>query len=165
MRFALAAIRAQPGGYLRTVASGVMLTFLATDRSLTVRTLHFTPVPDVLALSATQVRHLRGYAHVTSGTHPVRPYAYFLYLYQQPVYFPGVMFALVLAAGLAGVIRARRWRGGPVALPWAVAVIGIVAPVALHEYHYRYAITAVPLACLAAGLAFAVRSPWQDLVL
>jgi hypothetical protein len=165
MRFALAAIRAQPADYLRTVASGVLLTFLATDRSLTVRTLHFTPVPDVPVLNATQVRHLSGYAHVTSDTHPVQPYAYFLQLYQQPVYFPGIVFALVLAVGLAGVIRARRRRGHPVALPWAVAVIGIVAPVALHEYHYRYAITAVPLACLAAGLAFAVRSPWQDLML
>ena len=149
-RFALAAIRAQPAAYLRTVASGIMLTFLATDRSLTARTLHFTPVPDVAALGATQVRHLRGYARVTSDTHPVQPYAYFVYLYQQPVYFPGIVFALVLAAGLAGVIRARRWRGHPVALPWAVAVIGIVAPVALHEYHYRYAITVVPVACLAA---------------
>jgi hypothetical protein len=154
-RFALAAIRAQPAAYLRTVASGIMLTFLATDRSLTARTLHFTPVPDVAALGATQVRHLRGYARVTSDTHPVQPYAYFVYLYQQPVYFPGIVFALVLAAGLAGVIRARRWRGHPVALPWAVAVVGIVAPVALHEYHYRYAITVVPVACLAAGLAFA----------
>ena len=157
MSFALAAIRAQPGGYLRTVASGVMLTFLATDRSLTVRTLHFTPVPDVRRLYATQVRHLRGYARVTSDTRAVQPYAYFLYLYQQPVYFPGIVFALVLAAGLAGVIRSRRQRGGPVALPWAVAVVGIVAPVALHEFHYRYAITAVPVACLAAGLAFARR--------
>jgi hypothetical protein len=31
-RFALAAIRAQPAAYLRTVASGVMLTFLAPAR-------------------------------------------------------------------------------------------------------------------------------------
>ncbi|HEV3291949.1 MAG TPA: hypothetical protein VG123_23460 [Streptosporangiaceae bacterium] len=155
MRFAEDAIRAQPADYLRTVASGVMLTFLATDRSLTVRTLHFTPHPDVAHLSATAVRHLRGYAHVTSDTRAVQPWAYFLYLYQEPVYFPGLAFAAVLAIGLAGIIRARRSRGYPAALPWAVAAVGLVVPVAVHEYHYRYVITIVPVACLAAGLAFA----------
>jgi hypothetical protein len=155
MRFALAAIRAQPGGYLRTVGSGVMLTFLATDRSLGVRALHFTPVPDVPTLHAGQRRHLAGYAHTTANTHPVQPYAYFLYLYQQPVYFTGLLFGLAMLAGLAGVIRNRRRGGGLPLLPWAVAATGIVFPVAVHEYHYRYAISVVPVACLAAGLAFA----------
>jgi hypothetical protein len=44
-------------------------------------------------------------------------------------------------------------------LPWAVAALGVLVPVAVHEYHYRYAITIVPAACLAAGLAFARRAP------
>jgi hypothetical protein len=155
MRFALAAIRAQPGGYLRTVGSGVMLTFLSTDRSLGVRALHFTPAPDVPTLHSGQRRHLAGYAHTTANTHPVQPYAYLDYLYQQPVYFTGLMFGLVMLAGLAGVVRNRRRGGGPPLLPWAVAAAGIVFPVAAHEYHYRYAISVVPVACLAAGLAFA----------
>ena len=159
LRFALTAIRDQPAGYLRTVASGVMLTFLGTDRSLSVRTLHFTPVPDVLRLNGSQRRHLRAYGHVTADTHPVEPYAYFLYLYQEPVYFPGIAFLLVLVAGLAGAVRNWRRRGGPPALPWAVAALGVLVPVAVHEYHYRYAITIVPVACLAAGLAFARRLP------
>lgn len=154
MRFALMAIRAQPADYLRSVASGVALTFLATDRGLGVRSLHFTPVPDVVAMNPRQVRHLRVYAHISSNSHPVQPYAYFLYLYQEPVYFPGIAFLLVVAAGLAAVIRWRRQSGGPAALPWAVAVVGIVTPIAVHEYHYRYSITVVPLACLAAALAF-----------
>jgi hypothetical protein len=157
LRFALTAIRDQPASYARTVASGVMLTFLATDRSLSVRALHFTPVPDVVRLDAAQRRHLQAYGHVTRDTHPVQPYAYFLYLYQEPVYFPGIVFLLVLVAGLAGAIRNWRRRGGPPALPWAVAVLGVLIPVAVHEYHYRYAITVVPVACLAAGLAFARR--------
>jgi hypothetical protein len=158
LRFALTAIRDQPAGYLRSVASGVMLTFLATDRSLSVRALHFTPVPDVVRLNASQRRHLREYAHVTSDTYPVQPYAYFLYLYQEPVYFPGVVFLFVLVAGLAGAVRNWRRRGGPPVLPWAVATLGVLVPVAVHEYHYRYAITIVPVACLAAGLAFARRT-------
>ena len=155
LHFALDAIRAQPASYARTVASGVMLTFLATDRTLNVRQLHFTPAPDVARLDRSQRRHLEAYGHVGSDTHPVEPYAYFLYLYQEPVYFPGIVFGLVLAAGLAGAIRQWRRGGGPPALPWAVAALGIVVPVAVHEYHYRYAITVIPVACLAAGLAFA----------
>ncbi len=155
LHFALDAIRAQPASYVRTVASGVMLTFIATDRTLNVRQLHFTATPDVARLDRSQRRHLEAYGHVGSDTHPVEPWAYFLYLYQQPVYFPGVVFGLVLAAGLAGAIRQWRRGGGPPALPWAVAALGIVVPVAVHEYHYRYAITVIPAACLAAGLAFA----------
>lgn len=156
-RFALAAIRAQPAGYLRAVASDVMLAFLAQDRPLTFRTLHFTQ-PEIPVLTLRQVRHLRNYAHITSNTHPVQPYAYFLYLYQDPVYFPGIVFGLVVIAGLAGVVRSWRQRGGPAALPWLVAVVGIVTPVAAHQYHYRYMIPVVPVACLAAGLAFARRA-------
>jgi hypothetical protein len=159
LHFALTAIRAQPAGYARTVASGVMLTFLATDRTLNVRQLHFTPAPDVARLDRSQRRHLAAYGHVGSDTHPVEPYAYFLYLYQEPVYFPGIVFGLVLAAGLAGAVRQWRRGGGPPAVPWAVAALGIVVPVAVHEYHYRYAITVIPAACLAAGLAFARAAP------
>ncbi len=155
LHFALDAIRAQPASYVRTVASGVMLTFLATDRTLNVRQLHFTPVPDVAGLDRSQRRHLEAYGSVGSNTHPVEPYAYFLYLYQEPVYFPGIAFGLVLAAGLAAAARQWRRGGGPPALPWAVAALGVVVPVAVHEYHYRYAITVIPVACLAAGLAFA----------
>ncbi|MGE5132182.1 MAG: hypothetical protein ACM32E_04635 [Gemmatimonadota bacterium] len=154
MRFALAAVEAQPGAYVATVAREVMLTFLATDRSLSFRTMHFTARPDVRHLSPAYWRDLGLYARVGSNSHPVQPYAYFLGLYQLPVYFPGVVFLLVVAAGLAGVLRRWRDRGGPGGLPWAAAALGIVVPVALHEYHYRYAITAVPLACLAAGLAW-----------
>jgi len=159
LHFALDAIRAQPVSYARTVASGVMLTFLATDRTLNVRQLHFTPAPDVARLDRSQRRHLEAYGHVGSDTHPVEPYAYFLYLYQEPVYFPGIVFGLVLAAGLAGAVRQWRRGGGPPAVPWAGAALGIVVPVAVHEYHYRYAITVIPAACLAAGLAFARAAP------
>jgi hypothetical protein len=154
-RFALAAIKAQPLDYLRVTARGVLLTFLATDRPNDYLSLNFTSGPDVYPLPANYLSYLRAYAHVSTDTHPVQPYAYFMYLYQLPVWFPGVAYFVVMLIGLGGVLRQwRRW-GGPAALPWAAAVIGIVVPVALAQYLYRYAITAVPLACLAAGLAFA----------
>jgi hypothetical protein len=156
-RFALAAIRAQPAAYLRTVASDVMLGFLVQDRPLTPSTMHFTQVPAVPVLNHRQARHLRNYAHIVSNTHQVEPYAYFMYLYQEPVYFPGIVFGLVIIVGLAGIIRNRRQLGGPATLPWLVAVVGIVAPIAVHQYFYRYWVPVVPVACLAAGLAFAPR--------
>lgn len=157
MRFALDAVRAQPLAYLRTTAKGVMLTFLATDRSLSFDSLHFTTAPHVPSLSAGQLRALRAYGHTSSNSRPAQPFAYFLLLYQEPVYFPGLVFLAVLAAGLAGVVRGWRRGGGPAALPWAVAAVSVVAPVALAEHAYRYAISAVPLACLAAGLVAAQR--------
>lgn len=155
MSFALSAIRAQPVSYLRSVGSGLLLAFVANDRSLTFRALHFTPVPEIAVLDSHQLRHLRAYGHVGSNTHPVQPYAYFLFLYQEPVFFPGIVFLLLLMAGLTGLIMRWRHGGGPPALPWAVAAVGVVLPIAVHQYHYRYMISVVPVACLAAGLAFA----------
>jgi hypothetical protein len=158
-RFAIDAIRAQPLAYARTVGRDVLLTFLATDRPESSRTLYFSPRlwNRPVLLPAWQA-NLRGYAHDTGNTRVVQPYAYLLDLYQQPVFFPGVAFLLVLGTGLAGMIRRWRCWGGAGALPWVAGVIGIVIPPALHQYDYRFAITAVPLACLAAGLAFASRA-------
>ena len=44
------------------------------------------------------------------------------------------------------------------ALAWGVAVVNLVLPIAAHELDYRYAISAVPFACLALGLTF-IRKP------
>ncbi|HEX2819623.1 MAG TPA: hypothetical protein VHO07_05590, partial [Streptosporangiaceae bacterium] len=55
------------------------------------------------------------------------------------------------------VLLIARWRGwGKYAgLAWAVAVVNLVVPIAAHELDYRYALSAVPFACLALGLALA----------
>jgi hypothetical protein len=77
-----------------------------------------------------------------------------MFLYQLPVYFPGVVFLLVMMTGLVGVVRNwRRW-GGPQALPWALAAVSIVLPALVTQSLYRYTMVAIPLACVAAGLAF-----------
>jgi hypothetical protein len=39
-----------------------------------------------------------------------------------------------------------------------VAIVNLVLPIAAHELDYRYAISAVPFACLALGLTL-VRKP------
>ncbi len=168
MRFAIDAIKAQPLDYLRVTGRDVMLTFLATDRPQSILALDFTTKPDLATLPPNYIRDLQRYAHTSSNTHPVQPYAYLLLFYQLPVYFPGFAYFLVITAGLVGVVRSWWRRRRPeaglipwtiVALPWSFAVIIIVVAPALHEYLYRYAISAVPVACLAAGLAFVRRPP------
>ena len=72
----------------------------------------------------------------------------------------------MLILGLGGIVRRCRgaWRrdggewGGPGLYPWLAAVTVLVAPVLTADYSERYVLIAVPLACLAAGLAFA-RAP------
>ncbi len=154
-RFALDAISAQPLDYLKVSARDVLLTFIATDRPQSHAAMTFTVAPHIARLPAYYARDIRQYAGTTVNTHPVYPYAYFLFLYQQPVYFPGLVFAAVVLAGLGGA--ARRWRhwGGPAALPWALAAVSIVSPALLTQSLYRYTMVAIPLSCLAAGLVFA----------
>jgi len=153
-RFAVDAIEAQPLDYLKVAARDVLLVFLQNDRPLTKTTMSFTVTPHIASLPSYYARDEIQYAGTRSNTYLVQPYAYFLLLYQEPVYFPGIAFFLVLVAGLVGV--AAQWRnwGGPAALPSALAAASIVLPALLTQALYRYTIAAIPLACLAAGMAF-----------
>jgi hypothetical protein len=164
MSFSIRAIAAQPLGYSRAVAEDVALTFLNTDRSL--------PFPQLLngpaILNYTyQVDAVEGYVgHRTplaskQGTRVYQPYANIIHGYQSRVYFPGVMFALVLTAGLVGVLLRSR-RSGAAMLLWASSAVMIVLPSAEHTYNYRYALPAVPLACMALALALNTRNGPRD---
>jgi hypothetical protein len=154
-RFAIDAITAQPLDYLRVAGRDVLLTFVATDRPQGGAYMTFTARPRIPVLPWYYRDDIRAYAGTAGNSHAVYPYAFFVFLYQQPVIFPGLLFLLVLLAGLVGVVRAwRRW-GGMAALPWALAAVSIVSPALLTQSLYRYVIVAIPLACLAAGLAFA----------
>jgi hypothetical protein len=162
MHFALDAIEAQPLDYARVVARDVMLVFVQNDRSLTKSTMSFTVAPHLATLPPYYAAYEHRYAGIRSNTYLVQPYAYFLLLYQEPVYFTGLMFLAVMVTGLAGVIR--RWRtpgrtGRIAALPWALAAASIAAPAMLTQSLYRYTIIAIPLACIAAGMAFVKRVP------
>ncbi len=160
-RFAIDAITAQPLDYLRVVGRDVLLTFVATDRPQGGADMTFTARPRIPVLPWYYRDDIRAYAGTAGNSHAVDPYAFFVFLYQQPVIFPGLLFLLVLLGGLAGVVRAwRRW-GGMAALPWALAAVSVVSPALLTQSLYRYVIVAIPLACLAAGLAFADLRPRQ----
>ncbi len=158
MQFAERAIEAQPLDYLKTVGKEVFLTFFATDRSESYLSDHFTVAPHVTTLAPYMKSFEYRYAHTTSNTHVVQPWAYFMFWYQLPVWFPGWVFFGVVLAGLVMLIR--RWRpwGVFAGLAWGVAVVNLVVPIAAHELDYRYALSAVPFACLALGLA-CIRKP------
>jgi len=73
--------------------------------------------------------------------------------YQKIFYLRGTLLGVILLIGAAGIIaRWRRW-GGLALLPWAVALVLVVLPPMTAGFSYRYVLAAVPLACLAAGLA------------
>ena len=153
-QFAVAAIKAQPLDYLRVVGRDVLLTFAATDRSQATSAMTFTPASRIAALPAYYRADEQAYAGTTANTHAVAPWSFWVFLYQQPVIFPSLMFLAVVLAGLAGVLRNwRRW-GGPAALPWTLAAVSIASPALLTQSLYRYVIVAIPLSALAAGLAF-----------
>jgi hypothetical protein len=154
MRFAIDAIEAQPLDYLKVTARDVLLVFLQNDRPLTKATMSFTVTPHIARLPSYYAQDEHEYAGIRGNTYLVQPYAYFLLLYQQPVYFPGVVFFLVVITGLVGVVRQWRKWGGLQALPWFLAAASIVLPAMLTQSLYRYTIVAIPLACLAAGMTF-----------
>jgi hypothetical protein len=91
----------------------------------------------------------------------VQPWARFLWLYQH-VYLRGPLLFVYVLTGFVGIVlsarrKARFGWGGLGLLPWLTAVALIVLPPMTSGFSYRYALAAVPTACLAAGLAFAGR--------
>ena len=173
MSFALRAIAAQPLGYLTAVLHDVSLSFdwnipphpsaLMTRRyEFGYATEHWISPGAVLVPGHTVASDQRAYGGATA-TRAVQPFAGWLVSYQRVFYLRGTLLAAVLAVGLGGIARRCRgaWRvaggqwGGPGLYPWLAAVTMLVAPVLTADYSERYVLIAIPLACLAAGLAFA----------
>jgi hypothetical protein len=162
MSFAVRAIAAQPLGYARVVTEDIALTFLDTDRSLLFPNVTIPgPVTLNYRYQADAVREYLGHATPLAshqGTRVAEPYGYAIHGYQSRLYFPGVIFGLVIAAGFIGLLVPKR-RSGAAILLWASAAVMIVLPSAEHTFNYRYALPAVPLACMAFAL---VRSTRHD---
>jgi hypothetical protein len=168
LRFAAAAIEAQPFSYMGVVARESMAPFVTTNN------LRFPTVqPHSSELSRANRRYavaaVAGYTGSDQGvardlgydygTRLQHPYVFLMNEYQHIVFMPGPVFAVILLTGLAGIILPRR-RTPVAALLWLSAVILMVLPIAEHEYTYRYMLPAVPLACIAAAIA--VRRPGQE---
>lgn len=169
--FAVKAIVAQPGGYLRAGLDDLARTFTWRREPYPNRydTVHYL-FPDRRHLSYpgrtsddSSVRmpasrqnaaDLRRYAGSDTGRPTVvEPYAGFIRSYQRSIHLPGTLFGVILVAGLLAMLARLRALGGRALLPWAVAVTLIVLPPFTVTFDYRYVLPAVPLACLAAAIA------------
>jgi hypothetical protein len=165
LRFAVRAIEAQPGAYAHVVAGDISKLFVKRIGfifpAVSQPTSGLTGANQRYALAA-----LRGYLGSTAGVahdlgshfgeHIAEPWAKIIDVYQNAAFLPGPLLALIMITGLGGLAVPHR-RSAAAALLWLSAVVVVVLPVAEHEYNYRYALPAVPLAGMAAALAFRSR--------
>jgi hypothetical protein len=161
-KFAKQAILAQPEAYARVVFDDTMHTF-TWDRSQSDVTgsgpsfqfrVTVDPVPwwgrDIKLNYRSEVT----YASPDLGQPKVvSPWSYLIIDYQKVFYLRGTMLGIILLVGLGGIVlRWRRW-GGLTLLPWVVGALLVVIPPLTAGFSYRYVLAAVPVSCLAAGLA------------
>ena len=167
LNFALRAIAAQPGGYLTAVGHDVALSFywdrpVHPDAGIVDRyqfadaTTAWVPASMGAIGGGTVATDQAAY----NGGHPgatraVQPFASWLVRYQRYVYLRGTLLGVMLLGGLVTMIVRRRGAG---ALPWAFAVTILLVPSMVADFDLRYLVPTVPVACLAAALAFAPRS-------
>jgi hypothetical protein len=165
LHFALRAIAAQPGDYAAAVGHDFALSFF-WDRPVhpgtgIVGRYQFADaatawVPATLrtpgggTVAGDQAAYNGGQP---APTRVVQPYASWLVSYQRYVYLRGTLLGVILLAALAAMIARRRIDGA--GLPWAFAVTILLVPPLIVDFDLRYLMPAVPVACLAAALAFA----------
>ena len=164
--FALRAIAAQPGGYATAVGHDFALSFawnrpVHPDAGIVDRyqfsdaTTAWVPAGMRTLGGGTVAGDQAAYdAGQAAPTRAVQPFASWLVSYQRYAYLPGTLLGVILLGGLVAMIVRRRALGG---LPWAFAVTILLVPPMVADFDLRYLVPAVPVACLAAALAFAPR--------
>lgn len=161
--FAKRAITAQPGDYLQVVAHDFFRVFqwkrTVFPDPATYSQYEFgrtgRPLPDWhMDADSIASGEARSYERGNAQTQIVEPFAGVARGYQDVVYLRGTMLGGILLIGLAGLVPLWRRFGGAALLPWTLATGLLLAPAATAEFDYRYVLPAVPLAALAAGMAF-----------
>ena len=169
--FAKRAILAQPLDYLRVVGKDFLYTFrwhrtVFPDRA-TFQMYQFGKKSAALpswrmSRDRTAASEASAYEDGNARTRIIEPYATTIRTYQEGVHLPGTLLGVILVAGLAGMVPLwRRW-GGDAFLPWITATGLLLVPAATAEFDYRYVLPTVPLACIAAAIAFS-REPRERL--
>ncbi len=172
LHFALRAIAAQPAGYAAAVGHDVALSFywkrpVHPDAAIVDRyqfadaATAWVPARMVTrgggTVAGDQALYNQGRP---APTRVVQPYGRWLVTYQRYAYLPGTLLGVILLAGLGAMAIRRRVRAP--GLPWVFAVTILVVPPLVADFDLRYLVPAVPVACLAALLAFAPRSAGAD---
>ncbi len=169
--FALRAIAAQPGGYATAVGHDFALSFgwnrpVHPDAGIVDRyqfsdaTTAWVPATMRTPGGGTVAGDQAAYdAGPPAPTRAVQPFASWLVSYQRYAYLPGTLLGVILLGSLVVMIVRRRALGG---LPWAFAMTILLVPPLVVDFDLRYLVPAVPLACLAAALAFAPRPSPAD---
>ncbi|WP_119727248.1 phospholipid carrier-dependent glycosyltransferase [Thermomonospora amylolytica] len=162
--FSRKAIVAQPGDYATVVAGDFFRTF-RWEREVfpdlkTYRLYEFEKSPQPLPTwsmdaDSTAADVADEYERGSAQPRVVEPFGHLVRVYQDHVYLRGTMVGVLLLVGLAGMAPLWRRFGGAAFLPWTLATGLLLAPAATAEFDYRYVLPAVPLASLAAGMAFA----------
>ncbi|MFG2007358.1 hypothetical protein ACGFNU_50235 [Spirillospora sp. NPDC048911] len=154
-RFAKRAILAQPGDYFQAMAYDVVRVFFWNR----------TVFPDKFTYELYQFRTTAApnpdwavpftdaYEHGPADTRVVEPFAGVMRFYQKWFYLRGTLLGVILLVAAAGLIRRRDWFGRALLPLGAVAGL-LVTPAASAEFDYRYVVPAIPMACLAAALAW-----------
>ena len=174
LHLALRAIAAQPAGYAAAVGHDVSLSFYwkrpVHPKAGIVDRYQFADATTAWVPAQMPTRGggtVAGDQALYNNGHPaptraVQPYARWLVTYQRYVYLPGTLLGVILLAGLAVLVIRRRHRPGGAGLVWAFAVTILVVPPLVADFDLRYLVPVVPVACLAAVLAFAPRSATAD---
>ena len=168
LRFGRQMVLAKPGAYAGAVVSDFARFFALTDpedqepnvkRWRFVRTIEEAdPHPIVLTNEGAPPPRSGIKTQFTIREAP----ATFLRSYQNVIYTYGPLLALLLIVGLVGGLLARRMDDderslGPECLLFSlVAVLLLLGPTMLAVYHFRYVLTAIPLAGVAGALGFTV---------
>ncbi|WP_248960504.1 hypothetical protein [Sphaerisporangium perillae] len=161
--FAKEAITAQPLDFLMTGVRDALWSFEWTRRvyptpgpqSAYVFPPSAKPFTDKIASSGRTAPQLTAaYQGRSADTVLVEPYARWLRAYQEQGYLRGPFLAVIMLIGLFGVLVRWRRLGGPALLPWAVAMTLLLLPPLIAAFDHRYVVPVIPVACMAAGLAF-----------
>ncbi|MFC9976948.1 hypothetical protein ACFVH6_39215 [Spirillospora sp. NPDC127200] len=170
--FAKRAILSQPGDYLQVVAHDFFRVFqwkrTVFPDPATYAQYEFGEKSNALPewrmdSDHTAAQEAVAYERGRARTKVVEPFAGVVRGYQDHVYLRGSLVGVILLVGLAGMAAMWRRFGGAAFLPWCLATGLLLAPAATAEFDYRYVLPSVPLACIAAALAFspAVRARWR----
>ncbi|MFI0451320.1 phospholipid carrier-dependent glycosyltransferase [Actinomadura sp. 6N118] len=165
-RFARRAILTQPGDYLQAVVYDVARVFfwnrtVFPDR-FTYELYQFRTTADPVPNWAEPFTN--AYEHGAADTRVTEPFAGVMRFYQKYFYLRGTLLGAILLVAVAGLIRRRDWFSRALLPLGAVAGL-LVTPAASAEFDYRYVVPAIPMACLAAALAWLPdrdRRAWRE---